>query len=169
MVGTITQPEWIYICTDALGGSPPPRESRRRNRRKLVKTFILVRCGDTVARPWIISPGWRPTCGKRGPAGGGECVYGREEAYRNHSQNGVIQVCRSGAGCFREGGAALAESGDTFAHAIEKNCPIMHGEAVAIGLVLARGIRTAGTRPGGTGGRSGGGFEEGRASAPSRP
>lgn len=30
--------------------------------------------------------------------------------------------------------------GHTFAHAIEKNCPIMHGEAVAIGLVLAAGV-----------------------------
>ena len=41
---------------------------------------------------------------------------------------------------FEKGERRLLNLGHTFAHAIEKNCPIMHGEAVAIGLVLAAGV-----------------------------
>ena len=41
---------------------------------------------------------------------------------------------------FDTGLRQLLNLGHTFAHAIEKNCPIMHGEAVAIGLVLAAGV-----------------------------
>mgnify|MGYP000753755949 FL=1 len=74
MVGTITQPEWIYICTDALR-TLSPREFRA-GIAEVLKTFILFdaeyyrKAVDYFARMEALHA-------KRTVRG--ECVYGQEE------------------------------------------------------------------------------------------
>ena len=76
MVGTITQPEWIYICTDALR-TLSPREFRA-GIAEVLKTFILFdaeyyrKAVDYFAR-------MEAHLRKAGTCCGGECVYGQEE------------------------------------------------------------------------------------------
>ena len=164
MVGTITQPEWIYICTDALR-TLSPREFRA-GIAEVLKTFILFdaeyyrKAVDYFAR-------MEAHLRKAGTCCGGECVYGQEELTEIIRKTALYKCAVVERDAFEKGERRLLNLGHTFAHAIEKNCPIMHGEAVAIGLVGISGSRLPRRhRPGGTGGRSGGGFEEGRASHP---
>ena len=137
MVGTITQPEWIYICTDALR-TLSPREFRA-GIAEVLKTFILFdaeyyrKAVDYFAR-------MEAHLRKAGTCCGGECVYGQEELTEIIRKTALYKCAVVERDAFEKGERRLLNLGHTFAHAIEKNCPIMHGEAVAIGLVLAAGV-----------------------------
>ena len=131
MVGTITQPEWIYICTDALR-TLSPREFRA-GIAEVLKTFILFdaeyyrKAVDYFAR-------MEAHLRKAGTCCGGECVYGQEELTEIIRKTALYKCAVVERDAFEKGERRLLNLGHTFAHAIEKNCPIMHGEAVAIGL-----------------------------------
>lgn len=137
MVGTITQTEWIYICTDALR-TLSPREFRA-GIAEVLKTFILFdaeyyrKAVDYFAR-------MEAHLRKAGTCCGGECVYGQEELTEIIRKTALYKCAVVERDAFEKGERRLLNLGHTFAHAIEKNCPIMHGEAVAIGLVLAAGV-----------------------------
>lgn len=77
---------------------------------------------------------------KAGTCCGGECVYGQEELTEIIRKTALYKCAVVERDAFEKGERRLLNLGHTFAHAIEKNCPIMHGEAVAIGLVLAAGV-----------------------------
>ena len=76
----------------------------------------------------------------REPVAGAECVYGQEELTEIIRKTALYKCAVVERDAFEKGERRLLNLGHTFAHAIEKNCPIMHGEAVAIGLVLAAGV-----------------------------
>ena len=164
MVGTITQPEWIYICTDALR-TLSPREFRA-GIAEVLKTFILFdaeyyrKAVDYFAR-------MEAHLRKAGTCCGGECVYGQEELTEIIRKTALYKCAVVERDAFEKGGAALAESGaylrSRHREKLSDHARRSRGDRSGAGC---RGVRTAGTRPGGTGGRSGGGFEEGRASHP---
>ena len=117
MVGTITQPEWIYICTDALR-TLSPREFRA-GIAEVLKTFILF---DAEYYRKAVD------------------YFARMELTEIIRKTALYKCAVVELDAFEKGERRLLNLGHTFAHAIEKNCPIMHGEAVAIGLVLAAGV-----------------------------
>ena len=128
MVGTIT---------DALR-TLSPREFRA-GIAEVLKTFILFdaeyyrKAVDYFAR-------MEAHLRKAGTCCGGECVYGQEELTEIIRKTALYKCAVVERDAFEKGERRLLNLGHTFAHAIEKNCPIMHGEAVAIGLVLAAGV-----------------------------
>mgnify|MGYP000452982978 FL=1 len=67
-------------------------------------------------------------------------MYGQEELTEIIRKTALYKCAVVERDAFEKGERRLLNLGHTFAHAIEKNCPIMHGEAVAIGLVLAAGV-----------------------------
>lgn len=135
ILGTITQPEWIYSCTDLLK-TLPPREFRA-GIAEVLKTFVLFDAADyeRAVACFAALERFRQQHGSYCTETGE--LYRREE---------LTELIRRTAGWksgvverdpFEKGERRLLNLGHTFAHAIEKNCPIMHGEAVGIGMVLA--------------------------------
>lgn len=147
MIGTITQPEWIYECTDALK-TLPPREFRA-GIAEVLKTFILFdqEYYGKAAAYFAELEAFRNRYGSYCTDG----ISGNAEG-RIFGQEILTDIIRKTAACkcgvverdpFEKGERRLLNLGHTFAHAIEKNCTIMHGEAVAIGLVLAARVSAA--------------------------
>ena len=136
ILGTITQPEWIYICTDLLK-TLPPREFRA-GIAEVLKTFVLFDAAD-YERAVVYFAELEQFRQQHGSY----CTAGEGRLYK---QEVLTELIRRTAGWksrvverdpFERGERRLLNLGHTFAHAIEKNCTIMHGEAVGIGLVLA--------------------------------
>ena len=124
LVGAFHQPRLVLADTAALA-SLPPRELRA-GYAEVVKYGLIDRPEFFV---WL-------------KAHGREVLAGDPAA----QQHAVLESCRAKAAVVaadeREGGArALLNLGHTFAHALETACgygdELLHGEAVALGLVLA--------------------------------
>ncbi len=138
ILGTINQPEWIYICTEVLQTLPP--KEFRAGIAEVLKTFILF--------------------DKEYYAKAVEYFTELEEHFANFKEDVLLDIiakCAEYKGGvverdeFERGEMRLLNLGHTFAHSIEKICgdnpadyePIMHGEAVAIGMVLAAKVAKA--------------------------
>ena len=147
IIGTITQPEWIYICPKVLS-SLSLREFRA-GVAEVLKTLILFdREYYKVALDYFSEL---------------QQIYEKYNTYTPDGEFFKIQLLTDIIGkCaqyksavverdeFERGERRLLNFGHTFAHAIEKICgeaqngeyelnggAIMHGEAVAIGIVMA--------------------------------
>lgn len=135
IVGTITQPEWVYICGEVLE-TLHPREFKA-GIAEVLKTFILYDAAYyRMAVDYFSS--------LNGPDGYASVestalltdIIGRCALYKSE----VVKRDE-----FERGERRFLNLGHTFAHALEKLCgdhpteyaPIMHGEAVAIGIILA--------------------------------
>ena len=141
IIGTITQPEWIYICAEVLRTLPAPQF--RAGIAEVLKTFVLF---DAAAYGEAVDyfTGLNDFFKERGTLCDGAELYGEERLQLLVSKcaeykSGVVE-----RDAFERGERRMLNLGHTFAHAIEKVCadnenfaPIMHGEAVAIGMVLA--------------------------------
>lgn len=139
ILGTITQPEWIFLCSDLLK-TLPPREFRA-GIAEVLKTFVLF---DPEGYRRAVAyfdrlEAFRQEHDSYCDAATGR-IFGQEEL------TGIIRRTAEWKSRvverdpYEKGERRLLNLGHTFAHAIEKNCPIMHGEAVGIGLVLAARI-----------------------------
>ena len=124
LVGAFHQPR-LVVADVAVLGTLPPRELRA-GYAEVVKYGLIDRPGFF---DWL-------------EARGREVLDGVAAA----QQHAVVESCRAKAAVVaadeREGGArALLNLGHTFAHALETACgygdELLHGEAVALGLVLA--------------------------------
>ncbi len=134
IIGTITQPEWIYICPQLL--NTLNRREFNAGIAEVLKTFILF-----DPEYYRIAIEYFSEL---------QQVY---EKYNTYTPDGnflnlplledIIGKCAQYKSKvverdeFEHGERRLLNLGHTFAHAIEKNCTIMHGEAVSIGMVLA--------------------------------
>lgn len=137
IIGTITQPEWVYICGDVLE-TLHPREFRA-GIAEVLKTFILFDkeyYGKAVEHfsSLNISGYSSVKSSARLTEIVGKCAgYKSQVVARDELEKGERRYLNLG---------------HTFAHAIEKVCgdnpheyaPVMHGEAVAIGILLAARI-----------------------------
>ncbi|MBR5856632.1 MAG: 3-dehydroquinate synthase, partial [Bacteroidales bacterium] len=145
IIGTITQPEWIYISPQMLS-TLNPREFRA-GIAEVLKTFILfdkeyykIAAGYFYELQQILKEHdtYAP-CGVFHKLPLLTDIIGKCAEYKC----GVVERDE-----FERGERRLLNLGHTFAHAIEKICGevsesengtmgIMHGEAVSIGMVLA--------------------------------
>ena len=143
MLGTITQPEWIFICPQLL--ETLPQEDFKAGIAEVLKSFILfdkemyrtsVEYFSSVAKEYA----------QRGD---------RENTYGKIAVNlDMNLLCRIIGKCaeykcgvverdeFEKGERRMLNLGHTFAHAIEKlsEGKISHGYAVSIGMVIAARI-----------------------------
>lgn len=140
ILGTITQPEWIYICPELL--ATLPQEEFKAGIAEVLKTFILfdreyyrkaVEYFSTVAKLYGAQETNGVTYGKIATDTDMDLlckIIGKCAEYKN----GVVERDE-----FEKGERRLLNLGHTFAHAIEKlaSGEIPHGYAVAIGLVIA--------------------------------
>jgi 3-dehydroquinate synthase len=127
LVGAFHQPQ-LVLADVAVLGTLPPRELRA-GYAEVVKYGL-------IDRPAFFD--WLEEHGR-------EVLAGDPAA----QQYAVVECCRAKSAVVaadeREGGArALLNLGHTFAHALESTCgyggTLLHGEAVALGLVLAFGL-----------------------------
>ena len=131
----------IYICAEVLRTLPAPQF--RAGIAEVLKTFVLF---DAAAYGEAVDyfTGLNGFFKERGTLCDGAELYGEERLQLLVSKcaeykSGVVE-----RDAFERGERRMLNLGHTFAHAIEKVCaddenfaPIMHGEAVAIGMVLA--------------------------------
>ncbi len=124
LIGTFHQPRLVLSDTGALD-TLPPRELRA-GYAEIVKYALI---GDADFLTWLET--------------NGEAVLAGDAAARTHA---IVTSCRAKAAIVaadeREAGErALLNLGHTFAHALEAETgydgSVLHGEAVAAGLVLA--------------------------------
>ena len=122
MLGVIVQPVFTYVCTEAL--RTLPRRDFLSGAAELLKTFIIENEDDHYARAiqWLSSDG----------ADGQELILAAAAV-----KAGIVSRDPYEAGERRK-----LNLGHTFAHAIEHEArvreeDITHGEAVAMGMVLA--------------------------------
>jgi 3-dehydroquinate synthase len=124
LIGAFHQPRLVLADTAALATLPP---------RELRAGYAEVVKYGLIDRPELFA--WLE-------AHGAEVLAGEEAAQRH----AILESCRAKAAVVasdeREAGArALLNLGHTFGHALESACgygdELLHGEAVAIGLVLA--------------------------------
>jgi 3-dehydroquinate synthase len=151
ILGTINQPQWVYICAEVLR-SLGIKEFRA-GIAEVLKTFILF-----DAEYYSVAVSYFEELENYYSQNGtylldGGCCNGgshKGEFYKEDVLLEIIGKCaqyKSGVverDEFEKGERRMLNLGHTFAHAIEKVCadsnsyaPIMHGEAVAIGMVLA--------------------------------
>lgn len=145
IIGTINQPEWIYICPQMLS-TLNPREFKA-GVAEVLKTFILFdKEYYSIAVDYFSKlEQILEDRGSYAPDG---------EFYRLPLLTEIIGKCAQYKSAvverdeFERGERRMLNLGHTFAHAIEKICGeacsaednqggIMHGEAVSIGMVLA--------------------------------
>lgn len=158
ILGTITQPEWICQCTGLLR-TLPPREFRA-GIAEILKTFLLFdpQYYRKAVAYFSALEAYRQQHGtycESGAFPAGQAGVqtpaeaSAEDPQRIFRQEELTEIIRRTCGWksgvverdpFEKGERRLLNLGHTFAHAIEKNCTIMHGEAVGIGLVLAARI-----------------------------
>jgi 3-dehydroquinate synthase len=124
LVGAFHQPRLVLVDPAVLGSLPP---------RELRAGYAEVVKYGLIDRPDLFA--WLETHGHGVVAGAAAA-----------QQHAVLESCRAKAAVVaadeREGGVrALLNLGHTFAHALEAACAygdeLLHGEAVALGLVLA--------------------------------
>ncbi len=141
IVGTITQPQWVYICVEVLR-TLEHREFKA-GVAEALKTFILF-----DAEYYRIAADYFARLERLYKETGSYLVDG--EFYKEECLLEIVGKCaRYKSGVverdeFERGERRVLNLGHTFAHAIEKVCadqenyePLMHGEAVAIGICLA--------------------------------
>ncbi len=124
LVGSFYQPEAVLIDTDTLA-SLPPRELRA-GYAEIVKYGLI---GDAAFFEWL-------------EAKGDAVLAGDKAAQVRAIQTSCEAKADTVARDEREGGArALLNLGHTFGHVLEAECgysgELVHGEAVAIGMVMA--------------------------------
>ena len=123
ILGTITQPEWIFICPEIL--ATLPQEEFRAGVAEVLKTFVLfdreyykkaVQCFSAPLDTDLLCD-----------------IIGKCAEYKC----GVVERDE-----FEKGERRMLNLGHTFAHAIEKlsEGKISHGYAVSIGMVIAARI-----------------------------
>ncbi len=141
IAGVIRQPQWVYICAEVLR-SLAPKEFRA-GVAEVLKTFMLFDpsyYSKAVGYFGELEEYYK----NEGTYLSGDIIY-KEEILTDiigkcaQYKSGVVERDE-----FERGERRMLNLGHTFAHAIEKVCadskkyePIMHGEAVAIGMVLA--------------------------------
>ncbi|MCP5366898.1 MAG: 3-dehydroquinate synthase [Hyphomicrobiales bacterium] len=127
LVGAFHQPRLVLADTTALD-SLPPRELRA-GYAEVVKYGVI---GDRPFFDWLVE--------------NGEAVCGQGGNVRPARRHAVLTGCRAKAGVVAEderesGRRALLNLGHTFGHALEAETGygdrLLHGEAVAIGMVMA--------------------------------
>ncbi|MBR4688714.1 MAG: 3-dehydroquinate synthase, partial [Bacteroidales bacterium] len=128
MLGVIVQPLYTFVCADAL--RTLPRRDFLSGAAELLKTFIIENEDDHYARAvqWLSSEG----------ADGQELVLAAAAV-----KAGVVS-----RDPFEAGERRKLNLGHTFAHAIEHEArqngdDITHGEAVAMGMILAARLSDA--------------------------
>ncbi len=142
ILGVINQPEFIYICSSVLKTLPP--KELKAGVAEVLKTFILfdrekyevaVNYFTQLERKYVESGTYLDKDGKFMEESTLTELIGLCAKYKK----GVVERDE-----FERGERRLLNLGHTFAHAVEKFCadeanlfPIMHGEAVSIGLVIA--------------------------------
>lgn len=123
ILGTITQPEWIFICPEVL--TSLPQEEFRAGVAEVLKTFVLfdreyykkaVQCFSAPLDMDLLCD-----------------IIGKCAEYKS----GVVERDE-----FEKGERRLLNLGHTFAHSIEKltHGEVSHGYAVSIGMAIASRI-----------------------------
>lgn len=140
ILGTINQPEWIFICPQLL--ATLPEDEFKAGIAEVLKTFVLFdrqmycKAVDYFAAVAL----------SRSGDNAGKAAYGENAvAYDMELLQEIIGKCaqyKSGVverDEFEKGERRLLNLGHTFAHAIEKLAGgnISHGYAVSIGMVIA--------------------------------
>lgn len=141
IIGTINQPEWVYICAEVLRSLPAPLF--RAGAAEVLKTFVLFdREAYDEAAGYFAE--LNDFFNKKGTLCNGAGIYGEERLQQLISKCAMYKSGVVERDAYERGERRLLNLGHTFAHAIEKVCadagryaPIMHGEAVSIGMVLA--------------------------------
>ena len=149
MLGTITQPVFTYLCADVLR-TLPPREFRC-GVAEMLKTFLLADADAYAAAVRLLST--KNAQNVDGPAK--NAVSSTESAQNVDEPSPELQeliqrAAEIKAGIvqrdpFEQGERAKLNLGHTFGHAIEHEAhergeDIRHGEAVAMGIILAAGM-----------------------------
>lgn len=146
ILGTITQPEWIFICPELL--STLPQDEFKAGIAEVLKTFILfdkeyyrksVEFFSAVAQEYRLSGKGDTTYGKIATSANMDLlcdIIGKCAQYKC----GVVERDE-----FEKGERRLLNLGHTFAHSIEKltQGEISHGYAVAIGMAIASRVAVA--------------------------
>ena len=149
MLGTITQPVFTYLCADVLR-TLPPREFRC-GVAEMLKTFLLADADAYAAAVRLLST--KNAQNVDGPAK--NAVSSTESAQNVDGPSAELQELLLRAAeikadivqrdPFEQGERAKLNLGHTFGHAIEHEAhergeDIRHGEAVAMGIILAAGM-----------------------------
>ncbi len=146
ILGTINQPEWIYICPELL--RTLPEDEFKAGIAEVLKTFILFDKQMYSAAVEYFSQ----VAQKYGSREDKNTLYGEIAVEHNldlltqiiskcaHYKSGVVERDE-----FEKGERRLLNLGHTFAHSIEKltQGTISHGYAVSIGMVIAAKIAQA--------------------------
>lgn len=169
ILGVINQPEWIYVCPGTLG-TLSPREFRAGIAEVLKTFILFDAEYYQKAVEYFTSLEAHLKKHNTYLAAGNSSVPENESSpiYGQEILTGIISKCASYKCAvverdeFEKGERRMLNLGHTFAHAIEKLCgdaagtgpesgqlpipdstgltPVMHGEAVSIGMVLAARI-----------------------------
>ncbi len=144
ILGVIRQPEFVYLCPQVL--SSLPHKEFIAGAAELLKTFIIEDKGyydRTVAVLNDMQKGYAILPDESSDDYWGDCI----QAYSQELTELIAAAARVKAGIvsrdqFEKGERRKLNLGHTFAHAIEtlaqrSGYEISHGEAVAMGLVLA--------------------------------
>lgn len=144
ILGVIRQPEFVYLCPQVL--SSLPHKEFISGAAELLKTFIIEDKGyydRTVAVLNDMQKGYAILPDESSDDYWGDCI----QAYSQELTELIAAAARVKAGIvsrdqFEKGERRKLNLGHTFAHAIEtlaqrSGYEISHGEAVAMGLVLA--------------------------------
>lgn len=144
ILGVIRQPEFVYLCPQVL--SSLPHKEFISGAAELLKTFIIDDKGyydRTVAVLNDMQKGYAILPDESSDDYWGDCI----QAYSQELTELIAAAARVKAGIvsrdqFEKGERRKLNLGHTFAHAIEtlaqrSGYEISHGEAVAMGLVLA--------------------------------
>lgn len=134
ILGTINQPEWIFVCPQVL--STLPEDEFKAGIAEVLKTFILFD-NEYYAKAVEYFSAIAPEEGERY----GAAAVGLDEGLLTE----IIGKCAQYKGGvverdeFERGERRLLNLGHTFAHSIEKliGGEISHGFAVSIGMVIA--------------------------------
>ncbi len=147
ILGVINQPEWIYICTQVLETLHP--KEFRAGIAEVLKTFVLfdkVYYAKAVEYFTELENHLKEYGSYLQESSANGVRFYKEELLLDiiarcaEYKKGVVERDE-----FEKGERRLLNLGHTFAHSIEKICaenpmeygPVMHGEAVAMGMVLA--------------------------------
>ena len=146
ILGTINQPEWVFICPELL--RTLPEDEFKAGIAEVLKTFILfdkqmyataVEYFSQVAQKYVSREDKKTTYGEIAVEHNLELlteIIGKCARYKS----GVVERDE-----FEKGERRLLNLGHTFAHSIEKltQGEISHGYAVSIGMVIAAKIAQA--------------------------
>ena len=135
MIGTIRQPEFTYECPEVLE-TLPYREFRGGSA-EMLKTFIIDDRGGNYEKAVRVLAGIHASSDR--PAA---IAARRSELLALIHAAAAVKAGVVGRDQFETGERRKLNLGHTFAHAIEKESgySISHGEAVAVGMVMAAAL-----------------------------